>query len=47
LLNAAQDPVFLSRIARSGAEVVRKNFDLRAQAQRLEDIYLRIVGSRD
>ncbi len=42
LLNAAQDLVFLSRIAHSGAEVVRKNFDLRAQAQHLEDIYLRI-----
>ena len=47
LLNAAQDPVFLSRIARSGAEVVRKNFDLRAQAQRLEDIYLRTIGTTD
>ena len=44
LLGAAEDPVFLSRIARSGAEVVRKNFDLRAQAQRLEDIYLRTIG---
>jgi glycosyltransferase involved in cell wall biosynthesis len=43
LLDAAEDPVFLSRIARSGAEVVRKNFDLRAQAQRLEDIYLRMI----
>ena len=40
LLNAAEDPVFLSQIAHSGAEVVRKNFDLRAQAQRLEEIYL-------
>jgi len=47
LLNAAQDPVFLSRIARSGAEVVRKNFDLRAQAQRLENIYLRTIGRSD
>jgi glycosyltransferase involved in cell wall biosynthesis len=47
LLNAAQDPVFLSRIARSGAEVVRKNFDLRAQAQRLEEIYLRTIGRAD
>src|SRR5437588_10625876 len=32
LLNAAQDPVFLSWIARCGAEVVRKNFGLDAQA---------------
>jgi glycosyltransferase involved in cell wall biosynthesis len=47
LLNAAEDPVFLSRIARSGAEVVRKNFDLRAQAQRLEEIYLRMIGMGD
>jgi colanic acid/amylovoran biosynthesis glycosyltransferase len=43
LLNATQDPGFLSRIARSGAEVVRKNFDLRVQAQRLEDIYQRLL----
>jgi colanic acid/amylovoran biosynthesis glycosyltransferase len=47
LLNAAQDPAFLSRIARSGAETVRKNFDLSAQAQRLEDIYLRTISSGD
>jgi glycosyltransferase involved in cell wall biosynthesis len=47
LLDAAQDPVFLSRIARSGAEVVRENFDLRAQAQRLEDIYLRTISNGD
>jgi colanic acid/amylovoran biosynthesis glycosyltransferase len=43
LLNAAQDPDFLSQIARSGAEVVRKNFDLRVQAQRLEDIYFKLL----
>ena len=47
LLNAAQDPVLLSRIARNGAEVVRKNFDLRAQARRLEDIYLRTIINGD
>ena len=47
LLNAAQDPVFLSRIARGGAEVVRKNFELRAQAQRLEAIYLRTISNGD
>src|SRR6059036_4217330 len=39
LLDAAKDPGFLSRIARNGAEIIRKNFDLRAQAQRLEEIY--------
>jgi colanic acid/amylovoran biosynthesis glycosyltransferase len=47
LLDSTQDPVFLSRIAQSGAEVVRKNFDLRAQAQRLEEIYLRMIGMGD
>jgi glycosyltransferase involved in cell wall biosynthesis len=44
LLSATQDPIFLSRIARSAAEVVGKNFDLRTQAQRLDDIYLQIIG---
>jgi glycosyltransferase involved in cell wall biosynthesis len=43
LLNAVQDPGFLSRIAHAGAEVARKNFDLRIQARRLEDIYLRLL----
>jgi len=47
LLNAAQDRAFLLRIARSGAEVVRKNFDLQPQAQRLENNYLRLIGSGD
>jgi glycosyltransferase involved in cell wall biosynthesis len=43
LLDAVQDPGFLSPIARNGAEIVRKNFDLRVQAQRLEEIYLRMI----
>jgi glycosyltransferase involved in cell wall biosynthesis len=43
LLNGAKNPGFLSRIARNGAESVRKNFDLRAQADRLEQIYLRTL----
>jgi glycosyltransferase involved in cell wall biosynthesis len=43
LLDAAKDSGFLSRIARTGAEIVRKNFNLRAQAQRLEETYLRII----
>lgn len=47
LLNAAEDPVFLSQIARSGAEVVRKKFDLQTQAQRLDEIYLRTIGKCD
>lgn len=44
LLDVAENSVFLSQIAHSGAEVVRRNFDLRAQAQRLEEIYLRTIG---
>ena len=43
LFDAAKDPGFLLRIARNGADIVRENFDLRAQAQRLEEIYLRII----
>jgi len=43
LLSAAQDRGFLLRIARNGAEVVRENFDLRVQAQRLEDIYFKLL----
>ncbi len=43
LLDAAKNPEFLSRIARNGAETVRRNFDLRAQARRLEEIYLRMI----
>jgi colanic acid/amylovoran biosynthesis glycosyltransferase len=43
LLDAAKDLGFLSRIARDGAEIVRKNFDLRAQAPRLEEIYLQTI----
>jgi len=44
LIDATRHAEFLSRIARSGAEAVRKNFDLTMQAQRLEDIYLRLIG---
>src|SRR5437762_575872 len=43
LLNAAQDPDLLSRIARAGAQAVRKRFDLQQQAQRLEQIYFRTL----
>jgi colanic acid/amylovoran biosynthesis glycosyltransferase len=45
LLNAAQDPGLLSRIAPAGAEVVRRKFDLQQQAQRLEEIYLRMIAT--
>ena len=47
LVNAVEDPAFLWRIARSGAEMVQDNFDLRVQTRRLEDIYLRIIGRSD
>ena len=47
LLDAVQDPGFLSRIAQSGAEAVRKNFDLSNEAQRLDEIYLKTIGSGD
>jgi glycosyltransferase involved in cell wall biosynthesis len=47
LLNAAQDLSFISRIARAGAETVRKNFDLSTQAERLEEIYLQAAGRDD
>ncbi len=43
LLDAAKDPAFLRRIARAGADVVREKFDLRREAQRLEEIYLRLL----
>jgi colanic acid/amylovoran biosynthesis glycosyltransferase len=44
LLNAAHDPVFLSRIATAGAGAVKQHFDSAAQAKRLEDIYLRTIA---
>ena len=43
LLDAVQDPAVLSRIAHAGSSAVRKNFDLRQQAQRLEQLYLRLL----
>jgi len=45
LLNAAQDPDVLSRIASAGAEAVKRNFDLANQAQRLEETYLRMIAT--
>jgi glycosyltransferase involved in cell wall biosynthesis len=44
LINAAQNPEFLSRIGRAGADAVAQKFDQRIQIQRLEDIYLRMIG---
>jgi glycosyltransferase involved in cell wall biosynthesis len=43
LLNAVEDAGFLSKVARSGAEVVGEKFDLRVQASRLEDLYLKLL----
>ena len=43
MLNAVQDLGLLSRIGHAGASAVRKNFDLSTQAQRLEEIYLRMI----
>jgi glycosyltransferase involved in cell wall biosynthesis len=45
LVNAAQDPGFLSTVARAGAEAVREKFNLERQGQRLEEIYLRTIGT--
>jgi colanic acid/amylovoran biosynthesis glycosyltransferase len=47
LLDAVQDPGFLSGIAQTGAEAVRRNFDLATQAHQLEDVYLRTIGTAD
>jgi colanic acid/amylovoran biosynthesis glycosyltransferase len=47
LLNAVEDRHFLSQVARNGSDVVREKFDLRVQARRLEDIYLRMIGRGD
>jgi len=43
LLDAARNPRFLSGVAQTGAEAVRKKFDLQQQVQRLEEIYLRTI----
>ena len=43
LLDAVQDPGLLSGIAQSGAQAVRRNFDLATQARQLEDVYLRLL----
>jgi len=47
LVDAVQDPAFLSRIARAGADAVAQKFDQRIQVRRLEDIYLRVIGRGD
>ena len=47
LLNTARDPDLLSRIRHAGGSAVRNNFDLFMQARRLEEIYLKTIGSGD
>ena len=47
LLEAAQDRQSLARLARNGAEAVRQKFDRRVQVRRLEDIYLKTIGTGD
>jgi glycosyltransferase involved in cell wall biosynthesis len=44
LLEAVQNPRVLSDIAQTGADAVRKKFNLQQQAHRLEEIYLRVAG---
>ena len=46
LINAAQDPEFLSRIGRTGADAVAQKFDQRVQVRRLEDIYRQAMEVR-
>jgi len=44
LLDSAQNPDLLNRLARNGANVVAEKFDQRKQIQRLEEIYLGMIG---
>jgi colanic acid/amylovoran biosynthesis glycosyltransferase len=46
LVDAVQDPAFLSRITRAGADAVEQKFDQRVQVRRLEDIYLQAMEVR-
>ena len=46
LLNAVQDPDFLSRVGRAGADAVAQKFDQRIQVRRLEDIYLHAMEAK-
>ena len=47
LVAAVEEPRVLSRLARSGTEAVREKFNLEKQGRRLEEIYLRTIGSGD
>jgi glycosyltransferase involved in cell wall biosynthesis len=43
LRDAVQNPGCFSRIAEGGSEAVRRKFDLAQQAQRLEELYLKLL----
>jgi colanic acid/amylovoran biosynthesis glycosyltransferase len=45
LLKAMEDPEMFARIGREAADTVARNFDQRTQIQRLEDLYLEVMGS--
>jgi colanic acid/amylovoran biosynthesis glycosyltransferase len=45
LLKAMKDPETLARFGRTAADSVARNFDQRIQIQRLEDLYLEVMGS--
>ena len=44
LLRSVQDPDFLARLARNGADTVANKFDQENQIRRLEEIYLGMLG---
>jgi glycosyltransferase involved in cell wall biosynthesis len=44
LVEAAEDPSLLSRLARAGAEIVAQKFDQRQQIRMLEELYLRTIA---
>ncbi len=45
LVDAAQDPSRLSRMARAGAEAVAQKFDQQRQTRALEDLYLKMIAT--
>jgi colanic acid/amylovoran biosynthesis glycosyltransferase len=45
LLDSVKDSNLLARLARTGANVVAEKFDQQDQIRRLEEIYLRMLGS--
>jgi glycosyltransferase involved in cell wall biosynthesis len=45
LLDAVKERDLLARLGRNGANVVAEKFDQQDQIRRLEEIYLRMLGS--